>query len=334
MNTKSGNNKGFSDFTPTDFYAILSQMNEKMSLLNQLTSTFIQKELNQAIDEFLFSLKLENRTPATLRYYRQHLNYFLAQPLPQYVHEITGNHIKDYLKSKQATVYMMHGSYRALRAFFNWAIKEHYYIGDNPVLSVKAPKLPHKVIPTIGPTEFKALVKSCDDTFLGRRGKAITFVLYDTGIRLQELTNLKLSDIDLGNGLFKITGKGNKERMVRIGHMTIKTLWNYLKIRGSHYDQLWLTEERTPIQSNGLSQAIKRMSIAANVPNLSAHKFRHSFSVNFLRNGGDPFSLQILLGHSDLAMVRRYTSALKIDDALASHEKFSPVDNMSSSGIS
>jgi site-specific recombinase XerD len=70
------------------------------------------------------------------------------------------------------------------------------------------------------------------------------------------------------------------------------------------------------------------MSIAANVPNLSAHKFRHSFAVNFLRNGGDIFSLQILLGHSDLAMVRRYSGALNTDDALLSHEKFSPVDRL------
>lgn len=293
-----------------------------------MTNTLIQKELHQASEEFLFSLKLENRTPATLRYYRQHLNYFLAQPLPRYVHEITGEHIKDYLKTKQTAVYMMHGSYRALRAFFNWTIKEHYYLGTNPVLSLKAPKLPHKIIPVIGPTEFKALVKSCGDTFLGRRDKAIIFVFYDTGIRLQELTNLKLSDIDLGNGLLKITGKGNKERMVRIGHTTIKALWNYLKIRQGQYQELWLTEERTPIQANGVCQAIRRMSRAAKIPKISPHKFRHSFAVTFLRNGGDIFSLQILLGHSDLTMVRRYTSALNIDDALLSHEKFSPVDRL------
>jgi len=92
---------------------------------------------------------------------------------------------------------------------------------------------------------------------------------------------------------------------------------------------LWLSEGRTPIKANRLSQAIKRMSIAANVPDLSPHKFCHSFAVNFLRNGGDIFLLQILLGHSYLTMVRRYISALNIDDAILSHEKFSPVDNMS-----
>jgi site-specific recombinase XerD len=325
MNT---NKRAAPHFTPTDFAAILSQMSKNPSLLHQLTGTFTQKELPQASKDFLFGLKLENRTPATLRYYRQHLDYFLAQPLPRYVHEITEEHIKDYLKTKQTSVYMMHGSYRALRAFFNWAIKEHYYLGTNPVLSLKAPKLPQKKIPVIAPEGFKALVKSCDDKFLGRRNKAIIYVLYDTGIRLQELTNLKLSDIDLGNGLLKIIGKGNKERMVRMGRETVKVLWNYLKIRGSQYEQLWLTEERTPIQANGLGQAIKHMSKEAGIPNISPHKFRHSFAVNFLRNGGNLFSLQILLGHTDLTMVRRYTSVLDTDDAILSHEKFGPVDHL------
>jgi len=325
MNT---NNKRFSDFTQTDFYVILSQMNDKMMLLDQLTKSIKERNLTDAVEEFLFNLRLENRTAKTIIYYRQHLKYFLKQSLPEYVHEITAQHIKDYLSSKQTKIYMMHGSYRALRSFFNWAIREGYYIEDNPVLSIRAPKLPRKTVPVIGPEQFKTLVKCCGDRFLGRRDKAVILILYDTGIRLQELTSLKLSDIDLGNGLLKITGKGNKERIVRIGHVTVKALWNYLKARGSPHQELWLTEERTPILADGLGQSIRKLGKIAGMPNLSPHKFRHSFAVNFLRNGGDPFSLQILLGHSDLAMVRRYTSALDIDDALASHEKFSPVDGI------
>jgi len=304
-------------------------MNEKMLVLDRLTQPIKERKLTDAIQEFLFNLRLENRSPKTLSYYSQHLGYFLRQPLPDYVHEITPQHIKDYLQSKQGKVYMMHGSYRALRSFFNWSIREGYYGEDNPVLKTKAPKLPQKAVSIIGPDDFKKLVKFCNDKFIGRRDKAIILILYDTGIRLQELAGLKVSDIDLGNGLLKVLGKGNKERMVRIGRITIKALWYYLKVRANPRQELWLTEERRPIQADGIAQSIRKIGKLAGMTSLGPHRFRHSFAVNFLRNGGDPFSLQILLGHSDLEMVRHYTSALKIDDALASHEKFSPVDRLS-----
>ena len=327
MNTKFGKKRKITDFTPTDLCDIIIQMSEKMGLVEQLTATK-HKEINVAVKEFLFEQKLSNRTSKTLRYYSDNLNQFLKTPLPQYVNEVNVQHIKECMSTKADAIYAMHGLYRALRSFFNWCIQQGYYTNANPVTMIKPPKLPNRIIPIISPNEFKELLKLCGNTFLGKRDKAIIMMLYDTGIRLQEIADLKLRDIDLEHGLIKVIGKGNKERIVKLGTLAIKSLWDYLKIRNSTLMELWLSEERRPLSANGISQAIKRLGIAVGIPNVSPHKFRHSFAVNYLRNGGDTFTLKILLGHTSLSVVQLYTKSLDTTDAVLAHIKYSPVDNL------
>jgi len=136
---------------------------------------------------------------------------------------------------------------------------------------------------------------------------------------------MKLSDIAIEKGIIKVVGKGNKERLVRVGLKTQKALWTYLARRNSDSDYVWLNEYNQPIAANGIAQMIRIMGRRLNIP-MSPHKLRHSFAISFLRNGANPFELQIALGHSTLEMTRRYTQALGFDDVFKRHVLASPVD--------
>ena len=132
------------------------------------------------------------------------------------------------------------------------------------------------------------------------------------------------------NGNIKVTGKGSKERVVRIGKVAQKSLWRYLMNRPNNgREELWLTEEGKPLSPGAVQCMGKRLKERAGVGgDGNIHRFRHTFALNFLRVDKNVFNLQYLLGHSELEMVRRYTSALGMEDALKAHEKASPADTM------
>lgn len=166
--------------------------------------------------------------------------------------------------------------------------------------------------------------------FLGSRNKAIVLMLLDTGLRVSEIGNINLEDIDKERGWVKVTGKGAKERVVRIGASAQKALWRYLVHRHNTAEgQLWLTEEGAPLRPSGIQMVIKRLKQRGGIISKgNCHRFRHTFALNFLRADRNPFNLQYLLGHSDLRMVRHYTATLGMEDALKAHEKASPADNL------
>ena len=164
--------------------------------------------------------------------------------------------------------------------------------------------------------------------FLASRNQAIIFVLLDTGVRLSELVKMTINDIDTETGYIKVLGKGAKERVVRIGKTAQKALWRYLIYRPNNgRKELWLTEEGEPLLQRGVQSLIKRIKQRAGITSQgSVHRFRHTFALDFLRADKNVFNLQYLLGHSDLDMVKRYTVALGMEDALKAHKNASPAD--------
>ncbi len=179
------------------------------------------------------------------------------------------------------------------------------------------------------------MLKVCDwdyqhnARFLGSRNRAVVLVLLDTRVRLSELAEMRLSQINFERGWVKVRGKGDKERLVRMGKPTQRALWIYLTWRRVDRDEVWLSEEQTPISAHGIQCLIERLKQRAGVKgNGSVHRFRHTFALNFLRGGGNPRELQYLLGHTSIDMSMRYVAALGAEDALRAHEKASPVDRM------
>jgi len=165
-----------------------------------------------------------------------------------------------------------------------------------------------------------------------KRDRAIITVLLDTGISVSELCDAKISDFDPKNGRLIITGKGKKSRIIYMGNTSRQALWNYLvqcypKDKPRPDDPLFLTNDNLfPMTRNGVLLLLKRLGEKAEVNHVYPNRFRHTFAIEFLRNGGNIYALQQVLGHSSLDMVRRYLKYFQTDmDNLT--RRTSPADN-------
>ena len=156
--------------------------------------------------------------------------------------------------------------------------------------------------------------------------------LLDTGLRISELINLRLEDAHVDQGYLKVMGKGARERVVPIGSVAQKSLQRYMfHFRPEPYyeeqDLFFLTLEGKLLSINAVHLMFTRLGKKSGVKRFHAHLCRHTFATKYLINGGDVFSLQQILGHSSLEMVRRYVT-LASAQVRVQHRKFSPMDRM------
>ena len=175
--------------------------------------------------------------------------------------------------------------------------------------SINAPKTPYRIIPSFSEEQAAALLAVCGDDFTGIRDKAILLLLIDCGIRAAELLSLRMESIDTLNGSFTVLGKGSKERQIPFGVCAKAALRDYLRRRESvDCPTLIVSQFGEALTYSGLVQMIRRRGARAGLPKslLHPHVFRHTAALLYLRAGGDCFSLQKILGHSDLSMTRRY----------------------------
>jgi len=254
-----------------------------------------------------------------------------------YLRSIKAYELHPFTKSqdKGLSGHTINGYMRAIRAFWSWLVREEY-ISVNPFAKIKIPKAPKKVIPTFTTEQMQHLLGVISQSKpLGFRDWTIILTLLDTGMRASELTGMILESVGLKNGIIKVIGKGNKERALPIGSRVQKAIWKYM----GHYrptpllmqhDALFLTNKGEPLTVNHLELIIKRHCKKAKIEGVrcSPHTFRHTFAITYLRNGGDVFSLQRILGHSSLEVVRMYVNLAEAD-VKAVHRRCSPADNMS-----
>ena len=219
--------------------------------------------------------------------------------------------------------------WKALRSFFSWAELELEI--QRPDLRLGKPPNPPPEINPYSHQDIQAMVAGTERDLLGRtrptgrRDKAIVLVLLDTGVRVGEITRLKVSDVQQGQVYITPWGSGKKtkSRMVYIGRSATRAIYRYLLDRD--LEILFSTKDGRDMNRNTVRHMIKRLGTRAGVQNAYPHRFRHTFAIQYLRNGGDVFTLQRLLGHSSLEMVRRYLQVAD-RDAQAAHRSASPVD--------
>lgn len=238
--------------------------------------------------------------------------------------------------------------YITLRAYYSWLNKE--FDLPNPAKEITPPKFPQHVIQTFSKEDIEKLIKSClysrqaqtvdRRAFAMRRpsanrDQAILMTLLDTGLRATELCSLTVDDIDLKTGKVSVRhgigggAKGGKGRTVFLGKITRKAVWRYLAMREDGEDSkapLFISAADHPFNRNSLRILIRRLGERAEIAHVHPHKFRHTFAITYLRSGGDVFTLQSLLGHGSLDMVRHYAQIAEMDVENA-HRKASPVDN-------
>lgn len=282
------------------------------------------------VEDFITTRTLEQRSRRTLKNYRYDLADFAKVIGPETpISELTTQNIKQYLLLSQQKipkrgtgVWAHRARYNTLRGFLRWCVDEGYV--QSNLLTVRPPKMPHRIMPVFSDSELKTMLDACELP----RDRAILLTLLDTGMRLGELVGMKAEHIDWDDGTVSIIGKGDKQRIVVLSRKTLLAIYQYLKVRRSPLEEIWLSEERRPLTHSGAGQVIRRLSKKALGKVSGPHKFRHTFACNYLANGGSIDSLQYILGHSSLKMVIAYAEATKAQRARDQSKRWSPVERL------
>jgi len=202
-----------------------------------------------------------------------------------------------------------------LRSFFDYMIFESYR-ASNPTDLIEAPKLGRKLPDVLGLNEIDLLLEQIDLGHpQGYRNRAILEILYGSGIRVSELINLSLSNLFFEENLIRVTGKGNKQRLVPMGKLTKKFILFYInnfrvqqKIDSVYQDIVFLYRNGKILTRQMIFTIIKQLALKANIKKkIGPHTFRHSFATHLLENGADLRTIQILMGHENITTTEVYT---------------------------
>jgi site-specific recombinase XerD len=304
--------------------------------------------ISEALAAYRISARAEGKSPKTIRWIEFSMRYF-AEYLggDQDITAITGDDLKRFIIALQQSRRLRNHPYakpqpqnlspetvqtyaRGVKACFGQLHRDGL-IDTNPMQKIKMPKVPRKIVPTFSDKDIEKLLSQANkQTDRGFRDYSLLLTFVDTAAHLSEIANLNVEDIDLNNGYLKVMGKGSKERYIPIGHKVQKALLKYkLKHRSEPIgtDRFFLTIKGGPMTAQRIQNIIGQYGKKAGLKRCYAHKIRHTSSVMYLRNGGDPFSLQKKLGHSSLSMTRHYSN-LADGDVKAQHLRYGVADRL------
>lgn len=301
-----------------------------------------------ALQPFLLQCRAKRLSPRTTEWYQERLRY-LQNFLGLFYHNqllsintITPLIIREFIvhmqerehariKGRLLSSSMVAGVVRAVKIFFNFLFKEGL-IEENPCASISIPKEIQKVIVPLTTEEIQKLLSVFDlKSFVGLRNHVMLLLFLDCMLRLSELINIKITDVNLRTFTIKVMGKGARERVLPIGMHTAKTLGKYLRIRGDIPGNyfLFVSKNGEKMKCRRVEGIVKYAGIKAGISfHLFPHLMRHSSAISWVRNNGDCFSLCKILGHSDLTITKRYVSFAAIEDLSRKHAEFGLIDKI------
>lgn len=285
--------------------------------LNQMKTSSKSLLLSKAVEGFLLACRARKLSEHTLTDYSRTLNRFLTHVGDTPIQQITTTQVAAFLASQPWGEKTILNYHIGLAALWTWAIREGY-TEKHIVRMVEKPKPKKIVVQPFTETEIKAMLNSVKRN--NDRDKSLIMLLLDTGLRASELTGITMSEIDLVNRRVKVLGKGNKERLVPFSARTASAIFRYTSSMDNKNGKLY------PYTRNSLADLISNIGKRAGVAGSHPHRFRHTFAINFLRNGGDPYTLQQILGHTTMEMVKEYLAIAQVDIDSA-HRRASPVEN-------
>lgn len=302
-------------------------------------------KMDNLLNGFIFELSSRNYSENTIKLYKYQLEFlcnhlnnpdvasidrndlikFFYYLRTTYKVEATGKPIsKRYLKSFWVTY----------SAFWKWLNKEFQI--ENIILTIEAPKVNQVTTEPFNQSEIKALLAAVkyspaltprqQQNALNRTAMILT--LLDTGIRKSELMNLKIYHADLDKQTLRIEhGKGDKLRIVPFGAKTRAAIWKSLVNRSEDQNEpLFPNSHGGQWEHSTLRDFLKWLGKKAKIKNVHPHRFRHTFAIQFIRNGGNAFTLSYIMGHESMETTKRYIKLAQLDIKEA-HEIGSPVDN-------
>ncbi|MER2110111.1 MAG: site-specific tyrosine recombinase XerD [Desemzia incerta] len=282
--------------------------------------------MKEDLEEYIRYLRIERGlADNTIESYKRDLNQYLVylekneledwSKIDRYTILSFLQELKETKKSSATVIRMV----SSLRKFHQY-LKQEQRSSVDPMLHIDTPKKAQHLPKVLSMTEVEKLIETPNtNEVLGLRDRAILEVMYATGLRVTELTELKMDDLHLSLGLIQTIGKGDKERIIPIGDLAIKWIENYLKYSRNKLEKpskrspyLFLNHHGRKLTRQGiwknLGALVKKAGIEKEV---TPHTLRHSFATHLLENGADLRVVQELLGHSDISTTQIYTHITK-----------------------
>lgn len=299
-------------------------------------------QIKTVYSEFLYDCEVKRFSPRTIKGYRNNLQRFFNYLDEKYdiseIEEVTAKQIKEFFKElwkNGRKVTYTNGLLKSYRAFFKYAVGEEY-ISVNPSIKVPWGKEDIKLIKTFSDDEVKRML----NIFSGRdyisvRNKAIIAMLIDTGIRNNELCELKTDSVF--DGYIKIFGKGYKERLVGVSPYLQKCIIKYLNARSGYFayknveEYFFLSKNGKKLTVEAVERIIRKAGEVAEVDKTircSPHTLRHYFAQAQLRNNLDVYSLARLMGHNNIKITQRYLQSMQDKDVIERGLISSPLMNL------
>lgn len=270
------------------------------------------------VERFLHYLADERRlSPRTVESYGRDLQALLAWLDTEQIHhwrQLTQHQVRHYLAErhrKGRSPKSLHRELSSLRSLYRYLMRENA-ADANPALGVRAPKVRRKLPATLDADQLAQILAFDDDSPVGRRDRAIMELFYSSGLRLAELVALDPGDIDFGEGMVEVTGKGAKTRRVPVGRLAIEALRAWLAVRPSlacaEEPALFVGVRGRRISRSMVQRLMNQRALEQGAPgHIHPHLLRHSFASHLLESSGDLRAVQELLGHANISTTQIYT---------------------------
>lgn len=277
--------------------------------------------INECIEKFIEYLIIDKKySENTVKSYKNDLKKYETFMKNINIQNIKENHIKNYLKylkDNNNDNRTINHNISTLRSFYKFLLIEKI-IKDNPMEYIEMPKTKKSLPKTLSIEEIDKLLDiKLTDSF-SYRNKAMLELMYSSGLRVSELVNVKIHDIDVSNCIIRIMGKGKKERIVPLGDYAIKYIELYLKehrnklIKRELNEYLFLNNHGKKMTRQGFFKILKQLAHEKNIKtDFSPHTLRHSFASHLLNGGADLRSIQEMLGHESISTTQIYTHVSK-----------------------
>ncbi len=290
----------------------------------------VLKRADDLQEIFLQDCNYRNLSKATIRDYDQFLtpikNRFgsLENVSRQDIKELVLEKLNDGLSPDRENHYI-----RAIKAFYSFLLKEEY-IDSNRMAGLSLITMPEKLKPVLELEQVSRMIaKIPTEGFFNIRDKVMIMLLSDTAMRLNELLHIKLTGLDFKLGTVKITGKGRKDRIVPFGQKTKRELVKYLKIRGeNHSEYLFFSKTGFPVMGRNFRRSLTKYGNKIGIE-VYPHLIRHSAATFLAKSSMPAQHIQVLLGHSSLAVTQNYINRIVAQEGLQiSHRRLSPGDRL------
>ncbi len=292
--------------------------------------------LTKLVDQYLLRCRAEGKSEQTVMAYAESLRRFLRaldeDGVLSTAEAVQEEHVYAFLaRSARLSASSRNRYFRETRTFFNWLVSTGR-LGESPFRHMKNVRLPEKVVQPYATNDVLRLVAECPASPIGARDRAVLFLLLDTGLRVSELAQLDLDDVDVEALRVRVLhGKAGKQRVVPFSEACRKELLAYLSVRGRTPGPLFCASTgrarllpATRLQANGVKQLLRRLGRRTGLTKVHAHRFRHTFATWAIQQGARELDVQLLLGHSSPQMVRRYSASYNAEQAARRHAAFSP----------